>query len=295
LSGCHRAPQERYASADAFSQDIGRHLRGAPVEARKPTLGYVISKMARRHRVAFVSAVLSSALVVGALGIALWQAHAARVERQRAERRFDEVRSFANIVIFKIHDAIAPLPGSTPVRQTIVTEGLQYLERLTADSAGDPGLQLELGRAYLKIGGVQGRPNTANLGDHAGAIVSFRKARALLAPLALRPDASAAVFSSYIDAIRFSSETLAAIGGSHRDEALAEAKDAVAAAERFAATHPSLDQSQSFIGAAEFALAQRLSVCWPAIRRTRCRRRKWPSSIGSSGHSTRKTATRRWR
>ena len=258
LRACHRAPEERYASADAFSQDIARHLRGAPVEARKPTLGYVIGKMARRHRVAFVSAALSSALVVGALGIALWQAHAARVERERAERRFDEVRSLANTVIFKIHDAIAPLPGSTPVRQTIVTEGLQYLERLSADAAGDPGLQLELGRAYLKIGGVQGRPNTANLGDHVGAVVSFRKAKALLAPLGQRPDASAAVFSSYLDAIRFSSETLAAIGGPHREEALVEAKDAVAAAERFAATHPTLDQSQSFIGAAEFALAQRL-------------------------------------
>ena len=119
--------------------------------------------------------------------------------------------------------------------------------------ASPPGTE-----TYLKIGGVQGRPNTANLGDHAGAIVSFRKAKALLAPLALRPDASAAVFSSYLDAIRFSSETLAAIGGSHRDEALAEAKEAVAAAERFAATHPALDQSQSFLGAAEFALATRL-------------------------------------
>ena len=32
----------------------------------------------------------------------------------------------------------------------------------------------------------------------------------------------------------------------------------MAAAERFAATHPALDQSQSFLGAAEFALATRL-------------------------------------
>jgi serine/threonine protein kinase len=259
LRACHRVPEERYASADALSEDIGRHLVGAPVDARKATLVYVIGKIARRHRVAFASAVLSSALVVGALGIAIWQAHTARVERERAVRRFDEVRALANTVIFKIHDAIAPLPGSTPVRQTIITEGLTYLERLSADAAGDPGLQLELGRAYIKIGEVQGRPNMANLGDYDGAVGSFRKAKALLEPLAQRPDAPAAVFGSYLDAIRFSSETLASIGGSHRAEALKEAQDAVNAAERFSTSHPLLDQAKSFMGAAEFTLAQRLS------------------------------------
>jgi len=257
LRACHGRPDQRYASADALSQDIGRHLWLTPVEARKATLGYVVSRLAARHRFAFGSAVLSSLLVIGALAVALWQGHAARVQRARAEKRFDDVRALANTVIFRIHDAIAPLPGSTPVRQTIVTEGLTYLERLSADAAGDPGLQLELGRAYLKIGEVQGRPNTANLGDRAGAVASFRKGKALLAPLALRPDAPVDVFSSYLNAIRFLSETLSAMDRSHREESMAEAIAAVDAAQQFAATHPGLNETKSFLGAAEFTLAMK--------------------------------------
>ena len=33
-------PEERYASAEEFAQDIERHLAGLPIKARKPTLLY---------------------------------------------------------------------------------------------------------------------------------------------------------------------------------------------------------------------------------------------------------------
>ncbi len=97
----HRAIDQRYASADALSQDIGRYLSGAPVSARKPTLAYVVAKLARRHRIAFASLGLSLALVLAALGVAMWQAHVARVERRRAIERFNDVRALASAVIFK--------------------------------------------------------------------------------------------------------------------------------------------------------------------------------------------------
>ena len=255
MRACHRIPDQRYASADALSQDIERYLTGNPVSAQKPTFGYVLGKLATRHRIAFTSLGLSAALVLASLGAAVWQAHAARVERQRAVGRFNEVRALANAVIFKIHDAVAPLPGSTPVRRLIVDEGLTYLERITVDAPRDPELALELGRAYLKIGGVQGRPNTANLGDREGAVVSFRKAKALLAPLARRPEASAAVFRNYLDAVRFLSETLMAMGGPHRAESIAEAQEIVKAAEEFAGRHPTVDDAGYFLATAEFALA----------------------------------------
>ena len=36
--------------------------------------------------------------------------------------------------MFKIHDAVAPLAGSTPVRRAIVDEALSYLERLEREA-----------------------------------------------------------------------------------------------------------------------------------------------------------------
>ena len=68
------------------------------------------------------------------------------------------MRQLANALIFDIHDAVAPLPGSTPVRQMIVTRALGYLERLAVEAAGDETLQIELAAAYTQIGRVQGHP-----------------------------------------------------------------------------------------------------------------------------------------
>jgi serine/threonine protein kinase len=254
----HRTVDQRYASADALSQDIGRYLSGAPVSARKATLAYAVSKLARRYRIAFASLGLSVALVLAALGVAMWEAHVARVQRGRAVERFNDVRALASAVIFKIHDAVAPLPGSTPARHIIVNEGLKYLEGISKDAGNDADLAVELGRAYIKIGEVQGRPNAANLGDREGAVASFRKAKALLAPVALRPTAQADVFRSYLDAVRFLSETLG-IMGSHAAEGIAEAEEAVRAANRFAQTHPTEADAKRFVAVAEFTLAIRLT------------------------------------
>jgi tetratricopeptide (TPR) repeat protein len=68
------------------------------------------------------------------------------------------------------------LPGATAARQLVVGRALEYLDKLTHEATGDRELQLELAEAYLKIGDIQGKPYTSNLGDSAGAIRSYTKA-----------------------------------------------------------------------------------------------------------------------
>src|SRR5262249_27715696 len=51
------------------------------------------------------------------------------------------------------------------------------------ESAGDRALRRELAEAYLKVGDVQGNSYMANLGDVPGALQSYGKAIALLAPV----------------------------------------------------------------------------------------------------------------
>ncbi len=156
LRAMAKQPEDRYGSAEELSEDVGRFIAGAPVVAREPSFGYVMRKLAGRHKAAFVSSGVALVLIVGALIVALWQAQVATAERQRAEQRFGEVRQLANALIFEIHDAVAPLAGSTPVRRTIVEKALSYLERLAGEAQGDTGLQIELARAYIRIGRVQG-------------------------------------------------------------------------------------------------------------------------------------------
>jgi eukaryotic-like serine/threonine-protein kinase len=255
LKALRKDPAGRYATAAELAADVQRYLDGYPVLARPDRPMYRAAKFVRRHRTAgAVSAAAAVSLVAG-LALAVWEARVATMQRERADRRFGEVRQLANTLIFTLHDAVAPLPGSTPVRQLIVSEGLGYLERLTPESLGDPELQVELARAYIRIGSVQGRPNTANLGDRAGAIASFTKAQALLAPIATRSDASSPVFGSYLDAMRFLSGTLATVGAD-REASLEVARRAVEETTRYCDRHPDLDEAKQFLALAEFQLAQ---------------------------------------
>ena len=97
-------------------------------------------------------------------------------EARIAERRFNDVRKLANSLLFDIHDSIRDLPGSTAARKLLVDRALQYLDSLSHESSGNPGLQRELASAYERVGDVQGNPYYANLGDTAGATESYRKA-----------------------------------------------------------------------------------------------------------------------
>jgi len=154
------------------------------VLARGRSTAYRIDRFIRRHRAAVAGAtVLTLALLAGLAGTT-WQASVARRERDRAQRRFADVRSLAHAVVFDIHDAIANLPGSTRARETLVLHALRYLDRLSREAKGDLALQHELAVAYSKIGDVQGRPMFPNLGRTTEALESYEKALALLTDVA---------------------------------------------------------------------------------------------------------------
>ena len=179
LLALRKEPARRYATVEQFSEDIRRYLEGLPVIARKATVAYRAAKFVGRHKVGVASAALVVLAIIAGLSTTIWQARVARVERARAERRFNDVRKLANSNLFELHDAIANLPGSTPARELLVKRALEYLDSLAQEAQGDASLQRELVAAYLKVGNVQGNPSNANLGDTAGALESYRKALAI--------------------------------------------------------------------------------------------------------------------
>jgi eukaryotic-like serine/threonine-protein kinase len=168
-----REPLRRYGSVEKFADDLRRYLAGHPVAARRPTFPYRASKFIRRNALAVGAA--AAIVIITAVAFA-----ATLQQKRAAERRFEEVRSLARSVVFEIHDAIATLPGSTAARALLVSRALVYLDHLAAEAADNTPLQMELVRAYMKIGDVQGLPYSANLGDTGGALRSYRKALAIV-------------------------------------------------------------------------------------------------------------------
>jgi len=179
LMAIRKESERRYASVHQFAEDIQRYLNGRPVIARKDTFLYRSSKFIRRNKKGAIATLLIFfSLVAGIIGTA-WESHVARLQKERAERRFNDVRKLANSFMFEIHDAIENLPGATRARELLVSRALQYLDSLVQEAGTDLSLKDELATAYLKVGDVQGNPFYANRGDITEALQSYQKSMAL--------------------------------------------------------------------------------------------------------------------
>ena len=186
-----KEPHQRYSSVEQLAEDIRRHLGGLPVTAVKGSFAYRARKFVRRNRMAIAAGALLAITLLGGIvatirqaRIARKQAEVASAERARAEKRFSDVRELANSLIFEIHDSIQSLPGATPSRKLLLDRAVQYLDKLSADAAGDVNLQRELAWAYHRLATVQGDTTQSNLGQVHAAEVSNRKAMALFESVA---------------------------------------------------------------------------------------------------------------
>ena len=168
LKALRKEPERRYSSVEQFAEDIRRHQMGLPVTASKDTWNYRAGKFIQRNKISAAAAALILISLLGGLFATLYQ-------RNKAQRRFNDVRQLANSFLFEFHDAIENLPGATPARELVVKRAIEYLDKLVQESEGDPTLQRELGTAYAKIGEIQGNSYHSNLGDTEGAMKSYQK------------------------------------------------------------------------------------------------------------------------
>jgi serine/threonine protein kinase len=180
LKALRKEPTLRYASVERFAEDIRNHLEGLPVSARKGTWSYRAGKFVRRHRASVTAAALVLVTLIGGIVATLRQARIAEANRQRAEKRFNDVHKLANSLIFEVHDSIRQLPGATAARKLIIERAQQYLDGLAQESQSDPALLRDLAAAYGKLASVQGNALDANLGDSSRALQNYRKAVELL-------------------------------------------------------------------------------------------------------------------
>jgi serine/threonine-protein kinase len=146
-----KRPDERYASAQALADDIGRYLRNESVSAQAPTLAYLGRKFAQRHKVGVAAGALVMLAVIGGVAATLWQAR--RASEQAAIARAEAAN--ANAIkgfLLGVFNTTGVGDGKT-TQDTTARELLQQGgKRLLEDRQLSPAVRLEL---LMTIGDLQ--------------------------------------------------------------------------------------------------------------------------------------------
>jgi serine/threonine-protein kinase len=144
-----KEPANRYDSAKALADDLGRYLAGEPIGARPATLGYLLAKKARKHK---LGVALGAAAVMVALGLGgAWLNARLQVQDQArlAQRLGQDVKEME---LFLRYAYALPLHDAGREKAVIRAR----MSRLAAQAAelrglGEGPLHYALGRGHLAL------------------------------------------------------------------------------------------------------------------------------------------------
>lgn len=142
-------PGRRYASAQALADDLGRYLRGAPVQARPDSLPYRAGKLVRRYPAV-------SGLLLAALAMALVFTLRVIAERDRARAAEQQARAQASraeeVTKLLVRSFAAANPERGGNAATPVSAVLEEADRALATSTlTDPAVRAQLEDALAEV------------------------------------------------------------------------------------------------------------------------------------------------
>jgi serine/threonine-protein kinase len=157
-----KEPGRRYQAAREMADDLNAFLEGRPIRARPlGLLGRGWRWCRRRPLVAGLAAGLVAVFLAGFAGVfSQWrraETHlaASREEHQRAEENFREALDAVNRFYTQVSESrLLNEPGMQPLRRDLLATAREYFERFARERRDDPALQIELGRALVRLGHI---------------------------------------------------------------------------------------------------------------------------------------------
>lgn len=212
----HEEPERRYASAQAFADDIDNYLHGRPLAAAPDSLTYRARKFVARHRFGAVASVIGAAFIVAfviELNAQRQRALQAEAHAEREARSADRSRDF----LVSLFQQAAPdnTLGHALTARELIDKGS---ERVEAELKDEPDSAARLGATIAEV--------YAALGDPKAAIARGESALALATGDApehalLRADILTILSSAYDDT-------------EHFDDARRAAEESLALRQRYA-------------------------------------------------------------
>ncbi len=153
LKALRKEPEARYASAEAFVEDIKRYLSGLPVEAQHGSTSYRVRKFVQRNRGAVLAAAAFAVLLLGYAITATVQANRIAEERDRAQAESEKAAYVKDFLIdlFEAADPNQAQGRSLSVREMLDVAAADAVTGLDEQ----PELQAEvfeaMGQVYRRL------------------------------------------------------------------------------------------------------------------------------------------------
>jgi eukaryotic-like serine/threonine-protein kinase len=121
LEALQKKPQDRYLSVTSFARDITNYLARLPISARPDRYGYRLERFVSRHRFQVIAAGAALLALLAGATLALWQAQAAALERDRAilfASRNQAVTQFLGTIIEEAAESPTPVTVSEMIARS---------------------------------------------------------------------------------------------------------------------------------------------------------------------------------
>jgi serine/threonine-protein kinase len=154
LKALHKQPADRYATVNAFAEDLRRHLAGRPVLAQPDSAWYRASRFLRRNRLAVAAAtVVALALVGGATSATIGFVRARAAQRQ-ALAEAETSRQVARFLVdlFNVSDPGEARGNTITAREILDRAATRVTTELRTAPQVRAELQATIANVYAKLG-----------------------------------------------------------------------------------------------------------------------------------------------
>lgn len=147
-----RQPESRYASLDAFCDDLRNALQGRAVAARQRERGYVTGRFFRRHAWQSAAVAALALSLVGGLSASLWQARQASMERDWALREQARLEAVQQYLYFMLRDGADATGGTEASADEILDAAAEQVTEMFATDPDKGGPVMHtLGELYFYL------------------------------------------------------------------------------------------------------------------------------------------------
>ncbi|MBL9078098.1 MAG: serine/threonine protein kinase [Planctomycetes bacterium] len=152
--------RHRYATSQAFADDLQAVLEGRPILAQRLPVRVRVRRLITRHRALATAAAALLAFVVLLPSILLWQQHAANTELARQATRADHS---AQVAVDAVEQVLARfaiermfhVPAAQDVAADMLRTALEQFDRLAADASQATNVRLLRLRALQRLANVE--------------------------------------------------------------------------------------------------------------------------------------------